>query len=73
MHGNKLFTLLNAYDPEFEIEIQAKNLMLDFLKNNTNCFERSSQAGHFTGSVFVLNYDNSRFLLTHHRKLNTWL
>lgn len=73
MHRNKLFTLLNDYEPEFEIEIQAKNLMLDFLKNNKNCFERSSQAGHFTGSAFVVNYDNSRFLLTHHRKLNTWL
>lgn len=73
MHRNNLLTLLDSYEPNFDEEILAKKLMLDFLKNNTNCFERSLLSGHFTGSSWIVNYDNSKFLLTHHKKLNTWL
>ncbi len=73
MHRSKLFNLLTVYEPEFEEEKQAKKLMLDFLKTNSNYFERSLQLGHFTGSAWIINYDNSQFLLTHHKKLNTWL
>lgn len=73
MHRNNLLTLLNSYEPNFDKEILAKKLMLDFLRNNSNCFERSLQTGHFTGSAWIINYDNSKFLLTHHKKLNMWL
>lgn len=73
MHRNKLLNLLTNYKPKFEEEIHAKKLMLDFITANSNCFERSLQLGHFTGSAWIANYDNSQFLLTHHKKLNTWL
>jgi|GEM_PF-1190354 len=30
-------------------------------------------AGHFTASAFLLSTDKTKFLLTHHKKLNKWL
>ncbi len=30
-------------------------------------------AGHFTASAFLLNHDQTKFLLMHHKKLNKWL
>lgn len=29
--------------------------------------------GHFTASAFLLNHDQTKFLLMHHKKLNKWL
>ena len=45
---------------------------IKFIEQNPNCFERSNK-GHITGSAWIVNHDNSKVLLTHHRKLNLWL
>ncbi|HJD55491.1 MAG TPA: palindromic element RPE2 domain-containing protein [Rickettsia endosymbiont of Pyrocoelia pectoralis] len=34
---------------------------------------KSIDYGHFTASAFLLNHDKTKFLLTHHKKLNKWL
>lgn len=47
--------------------------ILDFLLENTNPFSRELQAGHFTASAFLLNFDKTKFLLMNHSKLNMWL
>ena len=38
-----------------------------------DCFARTCIPGHITGSVWRASHDHTRFLLTHHRKLNRWL
>ncbi|MFP6809220.1 MAG: NUDIX hydrolase [Pseudomonadales bacterium] len=46
--------------------------LLRFVKGNEDCFERSLQAGHITGSAWVIDEHGEKTLLTHHRKLNNW-
>ena len=44
-----------------------------FLQSAPTVFDRSHLVGHFTGSAWLVSADGERVLLTHHRKLNTWL
>ena len=46
---------------------------VSFVTSNEQCFERSNQVGHMTGSALVVTPNLSNVLLTHHRKLNLWL
>ena len=73
MHRKKLFELLKKYNPVYPEEIIDREKMLDFLDNNVDCFERSLKSGHFTGSSWLVNYENTEFLLTLHKKFDTWL
>jgi 8-oxo-dGTP pyrophosphatase MutT (NUDIX family) len=47
--------------------------MCALLRDNPACFQRDSFPGHFTASALVVNFDGSRVLLHHHRKLDRWL
>ncbi len=44
-----------------------------FIDSHPDCFERSCQVGHITGSAWIVNRAGDRVLLTHHRKLGRWL
>lgn len=46
---------------------------LAFVMDHEDCFLRSQQAGHVTGSALILDNSAERVLLTHHRKLDRWL
>ncbi|MES2253151.1 MAG: NUDIX hydrolase [Pseudomonadota bacterium] len=72
MKRQKLIHLLTQYDAYGE-EIVMKNDMLRFIEKNSDCFERSLEIGHLTGSSWLLNKDESNVLLMHHRKLDKWL
>ena len=72
MKRQKLQRLLEAYSPLDQEEISAKKKMLEFLSSHENCFERSLEVGHFTGSAWLVNRDNTEVLLMHHAKLNIW-
>lgn len=54
-------------------ELQAKEDILNFVRNNPDCFERSLKKGHITGSAWLVNQDNSKALLMHHAKLDLWV
>ena len=71
MNHQKLLKQLQAYQPWDEEEIEAKEKMLNFIQTNPNCFERTER-DHFTGSAWVVNHDNTKFLLTLHKKLGFW-
>ena len=73
MHRQDLLNKLQAYSPEFEIEKEFRASFLSFIETNTDCFERSLQEGHITGSAWILNAAHDKALLTHHQKLNRWL
>jgi hypothetical protein len=69
----KLLSLLYEYKTDDLSEENQKNETIHFLKNNDNCFERSSIKGHFTASAWVLNSSETHILLIHHKKLDMWL
>jgi 8-oxo-dGTP pyrophosphatase MutT (NUDIX family) len=69
---SNVIDFLDAYDPRFE-EKSFKSEMTAFYKKYENCFERSCVEGHFTASAWVVNGNNSAFLLMHHKKLDKWL
>lgn len=71
MKRNLLLQALDRYRPSQE-EIIFKDLMISFIKEYDNCFERSLSIGHITASAWLLNKDETEILLMHHAKLNKW-
>lgn len=73
MHRQDLINKLNDYSPEFEAEKEFRASFLSFVKQNPECFERSLEEGHVTGSAWIINKTGTKVLLTHHHKLDRWL
>lgn len=44
-----------------------------FVREHSNCFERSNLHGHVTGSCFLVHLPTNEVLLTHHKKIGGWL
>ena len=65
-----LLTALEAYKADSDAEIQQT---MDFIKQNSDCFERTNLNGHVVGSAWILSPDGQKVLLTHHKKLGLWL
>jgi 8-oxo-dGTP pyrophosphatase MutT (NUDIX family) len=72
MKRQGLIQLLNQYNAS-DAEITMKSDMLSFIGENTDCFERSLEIGHITGSSWLLNKTGDKTLLMHHKKLDKWL
>ncbi len=73
VHRESLLEQLSEYASRHPEEADVINSFTDFVKSETDCFERSLGKGHITGSAWVVNEDGSQVLLTHHRKLDRWL
>ena len=65
--------LLQQYDPQDRQEHEYKVVILEFLAQYPNAFERSLHVGHITAAAWLVNKDNTKALLTHHRKLTMWV
>lgn len=72
MQRQEILNLLEKYQPN-EQEFEFKHRMIDFIKNNSNCFDRSLEDGHITASSWLVNKENDKALLLHHAKLNIWV
>jgi 8-oxo-dGTP pyrophosphatase MutT (NUDIX family) len=73
MHRNEIRRLLSGYranSPEDEIQLSR---MWQFIEAQPNCFERTLQIGHVTGSAWIVSPDRTQTLLSHHRKLDIWV
>jgi 8-oxo-dGTP pyrophosphatase MutT (NUDIX family) len=69
-----LYQLLTAYHSDDRSEQEYKKTILEFLSQYpNNAFERSLEVGHITASAWLVNKDNTKALLTHHKKLDKWL
>lgn len=73
MHRNDLLTKLRNYLERWPDEQPMADRLILFVEENPDCFERSLQIGHITGSAWVVNKAGTHVLLTHHRKLDMWL
>ncbi|MBQ8480058.1 MAG: NUDIX hydrolase [Akkermansia sp.] len=47
--------------------------VLKFVCSTPDCFERSHESGHITGSAWLINRNGDKTLLTLHRKLKLWV
>jgi 8-oxo-dGTP pyrophosphatase MutT (NUDIX family) len=72
MHRKKLLALLERYRKENPEEKQIIDRFIHFSSSHPDCFERSLQEGHITGSAWMVDRSGTRVLLTHHRKMNRW-
>ena len=73
MHRQNLLKALKLYSHRFPSETAETTRFILFVENYPDCFERSLQIGHVTGSAWIVNQANSHALFTHHRKLGRWL
>ncbi len=72
MKRQKLLNLLDQHQPFDDNEQQMLAKMIDFVRVNSDCFERSLNIGHITGSAWIMDKAHENVLLMHHRKLNRW-
>lgn len=76
MHRQPLLDLLNRFaaSPLCTARERAPLAQLvDFVRREPACFERSTAEGHITGSAWILDHAQQACLLTHHKKLGLWL
>jgi len=73
LHRKDLIDKITSYSPELEVEKEFRARFLNFIKQYPDCFERTLQIGHITGSAWIVNQQRSHFLMTHHNKLDRWL
>lgn len=73
MHRNPLLDAIAAYGSRYPAEAETVQRITTFVADHTDCFQRSLETGHITGSAWIVNAENSHALFTHHRKLNMWL
>lgn len=69
---NEIYSLLENYQTNYEKEQEHKLNMLSILQSRDDVLFETSKLGHFTASVWVLNHDKTKVLLTLHAKLNRW-
>lgn len=72
MRRQPLIALLETYRSRWPDESATCERYLEFVSRNPDCFERSLQEGHVTGSAWIVNTAGTHVLLTHHRKLGQW-
>lgn len=72
-HRQPILNLLSGYEQRYPEESARIKRYRQFVIDHPDCFERSLETGHVTGSALVLDGARQRVLLTHHRKLNRWL
>ena len=73
MNREEVIRRLRDYQVRWPGEGEAVARFIDFVSANPDCFERSLQIGHVTGSAWVVDRTGDRALLTHHKKLDMWV
>ncbi len=73
MNRNDLITALERYLASSPETDEHAGRTLDFVRTHPDCFKRSLTIGHVTASVWLVDADGERVLLTHHRFLDRWL
>lgn len=70
-HEFNLVCELEKYKPFDEQEKENVKKVLEFLANNTNCYDRSNLKGHITAGGLVVD-GKGNVLLNHHKKTGMW-
>ncbi len=72
---NKIILLhqLEDYKNTYPNEIAKAQAFQSLIAESPKAFSRENLEAHITASCWLLSLDQSRVLLTHHKKLNMWL
>ena len=72
---NRIFILelLENYSSYDEAEELVRKEIINFVKENRQCFETDFEPGHITGGALIVDTDRKHALLTHHAKLHKWI
>lgn len=73
MEKEALILQLMDYRNRWPGEFRIASRFVEFLAGNPDCFERSLQTGHVTGSAWLVDASGLHVLLTHHKKLGMWI
>jgi len=72
-HRQPLLRLLEVYALLHGDEAETVARIRDLISQREDCLLRTCAPGHVTASAWIVSHDLSRFLLTHHAKLDRWL
>ena len=67
-----IYSQIEKYRPFNEQERRDKELILKFLRENEDAFERSNATAHMTSSAWVINRDASKVLMVYHKIYDSW-
>ena len=74
MNTKRFLATLAAHDPADQEEQHHRGNMMQFVSSHARCWwKRKTEAGHVTGSAWIVNSERSHALLLHHRKLDRWV
>lgn len=73
MNTKRLYSDLACYLERYPDAQPTVDAFKAFLTDHPNGVNRSCLYGHLTGSSWVVNHDQSAFLLLHHKKLGKWI
>lgn len=63
---------ISAYVPGCEQEERDKEVMLAFLADHKDAFDRSNAVAHMTASAWVLDPDGTKVVMCYHNIYNSW-
>lgn len=72
MDMDQLINAIEAYTPFNEQEMHDKELILHFLRTNSDAFLRSNTLAHMTASAWVVNQARTRVLMVYHNLYHSW-
>ena len=67
-----IYKAIEKYRPFNEQERRDKELILKFLRENEDAFERSNATAHMTASAWVINRDATKVLMVYHKIYDSW-
>ena len=70
--GMSLLEKIVNYTPVNEQEENDKEVILDYMKNNPNCFTRENKVAHFTTSIWTVNKERTKTLMVYHNIYDSW-
>ena len=73
MSRPKLVKAIDRYLQRYPEEQALGQEFKQFVLAHEDCFSRSLQIGHVTGSAWIIDSPHKHCLLTHHKKLDRWL
>lgn len=63
---------IKQFQPSCEQEEKDKQIILQYMKQNENVFDRENEMAHMTASAWVTNKSRDKILMVYHNIYNSW-
>ena len=68
----KLLETIKCYKPVNEQEARDKEVMIQFIEKNPDCFSRENLIAHVTTSIWTVNKERTKTLMVYHNLYDSW-